>query len=423
MALLRQCLQRLRMKRGEWEPYRSIHTGSISGDDGVESALHPLHGSVAAAAEFQADGNTGEADRSSVVALDDGGARGSPMSLAYPCGEPPAPGAAREVAPGVAWLRMPIMGNPSHINLWAVRDGERWDVVDTGMQTLQTLAAWEKLAGPDGLFGEHGPRRAFVTHMHPDHIGMAGWLARQYNCTLWMTRGEYLSSRILVSHTDDAVIDEAARFYRRAGWDAQATDRHRMSAGNLRKIVTPFPASYRRLRDGERVTIGGKCWQVVVGSGHSPEHACFYCAELGVFISGDQVLPRISSNVSVSPTEPEADPLADWLSSIEKIRQSVPANVLVLPAHGEPFHGLHERLDRLAASRHRTLERLRGLLAREPRRAIDVFASLFARAIDSDPFLLRLATGESLAYLNHLVQRGEVSATDDIDGVAWYRLR
>lgn len=390
------------MKGSEWEPCPSIHADSLSDDDRDVSALRQLRGSLVDPAGLQATAPS--------------------RQLVYPCGVPPAPGVAREVAPGVAWLRMPIAGDPAHINLWAVRDGEDWDVVDTGMHTPQASAAWEKLAGPEGPFGIRGPRRAFVTHMHPDHIGMAGWLARRYDTTLWMTRGEYLSSRVLVGDTGEAVIDEGVRFYRRAGWDAQAIERYRLSAGNLRKIVAPLPVSYRRLRDGECVTIGGKRWRVVVGSGHSPEHACFYCAELGVFISGDQVLPLISSNVSVSPMEPAADPLAEWLSSIEKIGQSVPANVLVLPAHGEPFHGLHERLARLATGRQRTLDRLRKLLTGEPRRAIDVFATLFSRDVDTDPFLLKLATGESLAYLNHLVQRGDVRVTDDSHGVAWYRL-
>jgi glyoxylase-like metal-dependent hydrolase (beta-lactamase superfamily II) len=158
---------------------------------------------------------------------------------------------------------------------------------------------------------------------------------------------------------------------------------------------------------------------VVVGHGHSPEHACLHCPSLKLLISGDQVLPRISSNVSVFPTEPDADPLGDWMDSLAKLTREVPDDVLVLPAHNEPFRGLHARLRHLAQGHERSLERLRGSLA-EPKRAIDVFGALFARRID-DPGLLSMATGESLAHLNYLLARGEATAEVDPQGVAWYR--
>ncbi|WP_439955514.1 hypothetical protein, partial [Klebsiella pneumoniae] len=73
-------------------------------------------------------------------------------------------------------------------------------------------------------------------------------------------------------------------------------------------------------------------------------------------ISGDQVLPKISSNVSVFPTEPDGDPLTDWLNSLAKVKREVPDDVLVLPAHNEPFRGLHARLDHLARGHERGLE-------------------------------------------------------------------
>jgi glyoxylase-like metal-dependent hydrolase (beta-lactamase superfamily II) len=247
---------------------------------------------------------------------------------------------------------------------------------------------------------------------------MAGWLTRKFGIRLWMTRLEYLMCRVLVADTGREAPEDGISFYRRAGWNEDAIEYYRTRFGNFGKTTYALPESYRRLRDGEWIRIGDHDWQVVTGMGHSPEHACFFCPELKLIISGDQVLPKISSNVSVFPTEPDANPLGDWLQSIERLRLAIPDDVLVLPAHNEPFRGLHARLEHLARGHHRSLERLRHSLA-TPRRAIDVFGALFARQI-TEPGLLNLATGEAMAHLNYLVHRGEARVTLDAQGVAWY---
>jgi glyoxylase-like metal-dependent hydrolase (beta-lactamase superfamily II) len=257
--------------------------------------------------------------------------------------------------------------------------------------------------------------------MHPDHIGMAGWLARRFDCRLWMTRVEYLTCRVLVADTGRVAPDEGVDFYRRAGWNEDAIADYRARFGQFGSMIFTLPESFRRIRDAERLRIGAHDWQVVVGTGHSPEHACLWCPALGLLIAGDQVLPRISSNVSVFPTEPDADPLHGWLRSIERISRTVTGDVLVLPAHNEPFVGLHMRLAQLEKGHRASLERLREAIER-PCRAIDVFSALFGRPI-ADPSILRLATGESLAHLNYLVHRGEARVEYDADGLAWYSRR
>lgn len=415
MAMLRRCLKEVRMRQGNWATSDGDWDEPLSESADASLLLTPPTRLSEVARSIAAP-----ADSRTTFASDDV-EWAAATALTFPCGDAPAPGHAREVAPGVSWLRMPMPGDPSHINLWAVRDGRGWAVVDTGLHTSQTSSAWRSLTRPDGPLGE-GVTRVLVTHMHPDHAGMAGWLTREFDCTLWMTRSEYLNCRLLAADTGHEAPPEGVRFYRQAGWGEEAIERYRARFGSFGEKIVPLPQRYRRVQDGERVRIGEHEWLVVVGAGHSPEHACFYCAELRVLISGDQVLPQISSNVSVFPTEPEADPLADWLMSIEKLRQCIPDDVLVLPAHGEPFRGLHARLTRLAGRRNRAIERLRPLLAERPRRAIDVFKMLFARQIDAEPRLLQLATGESVAYLNYLVQRGEVTVTVDVDGVGWYGL-
>ena len=342
-------------------------------------------------------------------------------TLVYPFDAPPLPGKALDVAPGVVWMRMPLPFVLNHINLWGLEDQGGWAVVDTGMRTEDTLAAWR------GLFkdtrDERPITRVFVTHMHPDHIGLAGWLTRKFGCRLWMTRQEYLNCRVLCSDTGREAPDDALFFFRRAGWSESALEDYRARFGNFGKQIHALPDSYRRMIDGETITIGANEWRVIVGTGHSPEHACLYCPALKLLISGDQVLPRISSNVSVHPTEPDADPMREWLESLAKLKREVPDDVLVLPSHNECFRGLHARLDYLGASQHRTLDRLRDSLAQR-KRAIDVFGTLFARDIDeSSPALLGMATGESIACLNFLLHRGEADVALDDAGVAWYQLR
>lgn len=343
-------------------------------------------------------------------------ARSKPV-LDYPF-ETPAPSGHFEVAPGVLWLRMPLPMTLNHINLWALRDGPGWAVVDTGMCTEASTATWRQWWSEGA--GEGGITRVFVTHMHPDHIGLAGWLTRKFNCRLWTTRLEYLTCRVMVSDTGREAPADGINFYLQAGWSESALETYRARFGNFGKYIHSMPDSYRRIQDGETLLIGEHLWEVVVGSGHSPEHACLYCPSLKLFISGDQVLPRISSNVSVYPTEPDADPMREWLDSLARIKQRVPDDVLVLPAHNDAFRGLHARLDYLARGQERTLQRLLGWLS-EPRRVVDVFAALFGRAInEADTGLLGMATGEAQACLNYLLYGGSVERRLDAHGVAWW---
>jgi glyoxylase-like metal-dependent hydrolase (beta-lactamase superfamily II) len=313
-------------------------------------------------------------------------------------------------------MRMPLGGALAFINVWALKEEGGWAIVDTGYQTPATAAAWRQIFAE--VLGGEPVTRVIVTHMHPDHIGMAGWITRKFGCRLWITRLEYLMCRVLSADTGREAPEDGLRFYRAAGWDPDAIDHYRSRFGGFGKALHALPDSFRRLSDGEEIAIGDHVWRVVVGNGHSPEHACLYCPALKLLISGDQVLPRISSNVSVFPTEPDGDPLRDWLSSLARIKTRVPDDVLVLPAHNDPFHGLHSRLDHLIGGHERALIRLEQRLA-EPRRAIDVFGVLFKRAITPD--LLGMATGEALAHLNCLIHREVAVRETDAAGVDWYR--
>jgi len=335
-----------------------------------------------------------------------------PLELEPPVGD----GSVVRIAPGVLWLRMPLFAALPWINVWAVAEQDGWAIVDTGLNSPETIGAWRSAFA--GELAGAPVSRVMVTHMHPDHCGLAGWLTEQFQVRLWMSRLEYLTCRLLAADTGRAAPADGIEFYRGCGWDEQAIASYRERFGWFGERIYPMPASYRRMEDGDTLTLGAHQWTVIVGNGHSPEHACLHCPELKLLISGDQVLPRISSNVSVYPLEPDANPLGDWLTSLAKIKSRVPDDVLVLPAHNSPFKGLHARIDELAESHRRALARLEDLLA-QPQRAVDVFAALFSRPISAD--LLGMATGEAVAHLNYLTDSGRAIRERDHRGIWRWR--
>ena len=320
------------------------------------------------------------------------------------------------IADGMHWLRMPLPFDLSHINLWLLEDDDGWAVVDTGVGTEHCKEVWQATIAE--VMGDKPIKHVVVTHLHPDHVGCAGWLTDEFDIDLWMTRDEYLLCRVLVADTGRDAPEKGIQFYKTAGFPEASLARYKKMFGGFGKFVTKLPEAYKRLSAGEKLTFAGHTWDVLIGRGHSPEHACFLDVERNLFISGDQLLPTISSNVSVYPTEPNANPLRDWIASLNMLKSRLPDDVLVLPAHGKPFRGAHSRLDALIDEHMDGLAALHDL-CKQPRRAIDAFPALFKAHISSK--LLMLATGESIAHLNYLVDDGSLVAEPDADGVLWYQ--
>ena len=346
---------------------------------------------------------------------------GPKPTLIYPFEGPPARGQALEVAPGVHWIRMPLPFALNHINLWAIDDGDGWAMVDTGVRTEETVA---RLARAVRQRARRAAADARLRHPHASRPRRHGRLAdaQVRRAAVDDAAGVPDLPRHGVRHRPRGARRRRSSSSTAPAGARAAIETYRARFGNFGKHIHALPDSYRRLTTAKSCASARTTWRVVVGNGHSPEHACLYCPELKLLISGDQVLPRISSNVSVHPTEPDADPMADWLASLAKLKREVPDDVLVLPAHNECFRGLHARIDTLARGQETPLARLRRSL-REPKRAVDVFGALFARADRRKRLpLLGMATGESLACLNYLLHRGEVTRSLDADGVAWYRL-
>jgi len=333
--------------------------------------------------------------------------------------EKPEAGQVTEIVEGVFWLRFPLpMSGLNHINLWALRDGDGWVIVDTGIADKNSREIWTKHFAE--LLGGRPVNRVICTHLHPDHTGLAGWICRKFGAPLFMTRGEYFLCRLMASDTGKAAPDEGVRFYKKCGFTDAQIELYKARFGGFGKAIVPLPQCYDRLTEGDVLKIGGREWRIVIGSGHSPEHACLYCPELNFALTGDQLLPNISSNVSVWPTEPESNPLEDWITSCHKLKAEFPEDILIGPAHGIPFKGAHRRLSKLIEHHEKALVRL-GEHCRTPRLSSEVYSVLFRREITDRNRIM--AVGESVAHLNCLKGRGVVSRRLNDLGQFTYKTR
>ena len=351
------------------------------------------------------------------------------LELGYPFGEAlPEPGSALEVAPGVKWLRMRLPFALDHIHLWLLRDRQRdepdapardgWTIVDCGITSDDTRAAWEQVftSQLEGL----PVLRVIVTHMHPDHVGLAHWLTERWSspeheCRLWMSATDYNAARIASRSTTGVGGESAARFMASHGLtDPDSLGKIRLRGNYYATMVPELPARYRRLMDGDVIGIGGHDWHCIAGHGHAPEHISLHCPSRGLLISGDMVLPRISTNVSVIDLEPEADPLRLYLTSIRRLA-ALPADTLVLPSHGRPFTGLQRRIAQLEAHHDERLRAVLDACAAKPRSAAELLPVLFNRALDLHQ--TTFAMGESIAHLNALWFEGRLHRRRGDDGI------
>jgi len=336
------------------------------------------------------------------------------MSLLYPHAQPPAAGELLEVAPDIFWLRMPLPFQLDHINLWLLRDGAGWTLIDTGFPDDGVRAIWsgilERLDGP--------VKRLIVTHFHPDHLGLATWLMDRTGAPLWMTSGEFLTAHVVWQE----IGGHGARFmveqFRQHGLDAERLARFEQRGSGYRRAVPALPEHYHRLKAGDSTVIHGRAWQIIIGHGHAPEHMSLYCAELGVLISGDMLLPKISTNVSVFAATPDADALGWYLESLDELARNIPEKTLVLPSHGLPFHGVQARVEALHAHHEDRLRALENSCEQAPQSAADLLGTLFQRELDTHQTMF--AMGEAIAHLNHLEQAGRLSPNIDAAGVIRY---
>lgn len=353
------------------------------------------------------------ASESKTVPGIDGTAVSDQGSLTYPFDGRPGDGEVMEMRPGVLWLRMPVpIPGLDYINLWLIEESEGWTLIDTGFKSSRLQKIWDQVV--EQHLKTKPITRILCTHFHPDHLGLAGWLQQKFGAELWMTFGEWSFGRMLELEQMPDVPADVIAFYQRLGFDAAQIEALKARGfGNFAKAVTPIPRAFHRINEGDDIRIGNHDWRIIVGNGHSPEHACLFNPALNLLISGDQVLPRISPHIGVYPGEPEARPLTQYLDSFAKFGD-LPADVLVLPAHGDPFIGLHQRISMLQRHHAVRLDALLVALQQRPHTVIDTLPLLFRRDIKDH---MTLAAGEALAHLHHLMHQGQVVRRQNADGI------
>jgi glyoxylase-like metal-dependent hydrolase (beta-lactamase superfamily II) len=333
----------------------------------------------------------------------------SPSSgLAFPHSSPPAVGETLEIAPGILWLRLPLPFRLDHVNVYLLEDGDGFAVVDTGIDDEASRAAWERLlAGP---LRDRAVTCILATHCHPDHMGLAGWLCGRYGVPLLMSQGEYLTS--LNVHLDPGALEAEPylSFYRQHGLDAEATANMLNNGHRYLRMVSGLPRTYRRLIEGEELGIGGRTFSVLTGGGHAPEQVMLFSRQDGLLLAADQVLARISPNISVQAIDPDGDPLGIYLRSLAGLKADIPPDALVLPGHNLPFVGLHTRIDELATHHEGRCAAIAGACREKPRTAADLVPVVFGRPID-DPHQMGFAFSEVLAHANLMLRQGRLRLT------------
>lgn len=306
---------------------------------------------------------------------------------------------------------MPLPFKLDHINLWLVEDDGGWTIVDTGIGNAATRDLWTQI-----LARHHPLRKIVVTHYHPDHAGNAAWLCEKSGVELWMTQGEYLTAHAVRTATAGYTADAVLAVFRKNGLDAARAERMRSGRNRYAELVPEFPLSYRRIIEADEVPIGRHRWRAIVGHGHAPEHLSLYCKELNTVIAGDMLLSTISTNVSVWSIDPEGDPLRLFLDSITRYRD-LPDDVLVLPSHGKPFRGAHQRVSQLEQHHKERLAELAAAL-KTPKSAGELLTVLFRRPLDLHQTFF--AMGEAIAHLHYLYYAGRAKRALGDDGIMRY---
>ena len=335
----------------------------------------------------------------------------------YPFSEAPAAGEMTEITPGIMWLRFPLPYRLDHVNVYLVEDGDGWCVLDAGIHDDRTVDLWKTvLAGT--LSGSH-VTRLIVTHHHPDHIGAAGWLCRNAGIPLLTSQTAYLSCANLALDPGSPQDRQFHDFYLSHGMAPEVADQMGTNGLEYLRKVSPLPNTFLRLLSGDTLTIGSRKLRVLTGDGHAPEQIMLYCEEDRLFFAADQVIAKISPNVSVWPSEPDGDPLGHFLRTTRQIRDNLPDDVLVLPGHQLPFYGLHERCNELIEHHEHRCALIGKACAKTPLTVSELVPVVFPRELDIHQ--LGFAFSETLAHVNRMLRRAELTKIVSDDDVVRYR--
>ena len=332
--------------------------------------------------------------------------------LDYPFSKRPADGQTLKVAPNIYWLRMPLPIALNHINLWLLEGDEGWTIVDSGMATEESKTVWKNIF--TNVFKTKPLEKIVITHMHLDHSGLAGWLTNEWDIEPYFTKKEFNETLKISKGMNPEQQKITLDYYKKCGYDEESQQHFIERIGYRKTLVTNLKSNFQELKDQQTPQLSDGIWKIILAEGHSPAHACLYSEQKNVFICGDVLLPRITPNVSVNPAHPDSNPLRDWLESLEKIKQSIPHDVLVLPSHGYPYQGAHRRIEAIVNNHHEKLDRIYQYID-EPKSVTELFPILFDSKINQHTLVL--AVGETMSHLNYLVAENRLKKSIDEKGL------
>ena len=338
--------------------------------------------------------------------------------LRYPIETPPKPDEAIEIAPGIVWVRLTLPFRLNHVNIYLLADGDGWTMIDTGIGNEATIAAWTTLF--DGPLKNFKITRLIVTHAHPDHVGLAGWIVERFGCPLWMSQVEYLQSAYHQHRGSEERRLAQRMFFRRHGMTEDITDALLGRGQDYLKRVSILPASYHRLSNGDEISIGTRTFKIITGGGHALDQVMLYCAADNIFLSADQVLSKISPNVSVWAVEPDANALGEYLRSLASLSSLLKDDVLVLPGHGVPFYGVKTRIKQLADHHEERCQLIAKSCADTTKTSAELVPVVFHKHV-LDVHQTGFAAGELIAHVNYMLVQGRLKAIEQPDGVVRFK--
>jgi glyoxylase-like metal-dependent hydrolase (beta-lactamase superfamily II) len=338
-------------------------------------------------------------------------------ALRYPWENHPGPDQVVEVMPGLLWVRLALPFRLNHVNIYLLADGDGWTMVDSGFGNEESIAAWTALF--EGPLADVNVTRLIVTHSHPDHVGLAGWIVERFNCPLYMSQVEYLQSVYYQNRGTEERRNAQRLFFRHHGMDEDLTDKLLSRGQDYLKQVSILPPSYRRISHGEEISIGTRRFKVITGGGHALDQVMLYCAADKLFLSADQVLSKISPNVSVWAVEPDQNSLGEYLASLASLTTTLPYDVLVLPGHGVPFYGLKTRIKQLADHHEDRCQLIANACRETPQTSRELVPVVFHK-YPLDVHQMGFAAGELIAHVNYMLVEGRLTA-EDVDGVLRFR--
>jgi len=341
----------------------------------------------------------------------------SAEALRYPWDQHPGPEEVVEIRPGVLWARLKLPFRLNHVNIYLLADGDGYAMIDAGFGNEETIEAWTKLF--EGPLKGVNITRLIVTHSHPDHVGLAGWIVERFNCPLVMSQVEYLQSVYHQNRGTEERKEAQRQFFRRHGMDESLTEKLLGRGQDYLKRVSVLPPSYRRISHGDEVVIGARRFKVITGGGHALDQVMLYCADDKLFLSADQVLSKISPNVSVWAVEPDQNSLGEYLASLASLTTTLPYDLLVLPGHGVPFYGLKTRIKQLADHHEERCRLIADACREQPKTSRELVPVVFNKHV-LDEHQMGFAAGELVAHVNYMIVEGRLTATTK-DGVLQYR--